>query len=260
MKNFFTLFIIVICSVLTAQAQTFTDHIQEKKSGLGTVTIEQSKAIDDLVNGKKTATTQTQQPPNRANAVQAQKHDYNPSSAGGKTAKTDASRTVRPEAAKAAQAKAQEEARQRELAAEKEREAERQTALAAEKKREAEAEAARKKEEAAKKADNDDGMNIPTVDMRKKVMRSSYKVTGYRVQAFAGGNTRADKMKAQQIGNNIKMKYPDVPVYVHFYSPRWICRVGNFRSYEQARWMLKAVKEMGYRSAIIVKGKITVQY
>lgn len=101
-------------------------------------------------------------------------------------------------------------------------------------------------------------MHIPTVDMRKKVMRGSRKVTGFRVQAFAGGNTRADRQKAQQVGDAIKMKYPEVPVYVHFYSPRWICRVGNFRTYAEAEAMLKAVKAMGYKSATVVKGKITV--
>ena len=73
-------------------------------------------------------------------------------------------------------------------------------------------------------------MSIPTVDMSKKVMRNSHKISGYRVQAFAGGNTRDDKQRAQQIGNAIKMKHPDQPVYVHFYSPRWICRVGNYRT------------------------------
>lgn len=106
----------------------------------------------------------------------------------------------------------------------------------------------------------DDEMNIPTVDLRKKVMRRSYKVTGYRVQAYSGGNKRTDKIRAQQIGNAIKMAYPDQPVYVHFYSPRWVCRVGNYRSYSEAQRMLRAVKKMGYKSAMIVKGKITVQY
>lgn len=106
----------------------------------------------------------------------------------------------------------------------------------------------------------DDEMNIPTVDLRKKVMRRSYKVNGYRVQAYSGGNKRTDKVRAQQIGNAIKMAYPDQPVYVHFYSPRWICRVGNYRTYAEAQRMLKAVKKMGYKSAMIVKGKITVQY
>ena len=94
--------------------------------------------------------------------------------------------------------------------------------------------------------------------MRKKVMRNARKVTGYRVQAFAGGNTRADKNRAQQIGKAIKLRYPDQPIYVHFYSPRWICRVGNYRSYGEASRMLHAVKAMGYRGATIVKGKITV--
>lgn len=55
------------------------------------------------------------------------------------------------------------------------------------------------------------------------------------------------------------MKYPTQPVYVHFYSPRWICRVGNFRSYEEAARMLEQIRAMGYKSAIVVKGKITVQ-
>ena len=55
------------------------------------------------------------------------------------------------------------------------------------------------------------------------------------------------------------MKYPDQPVYVHFYSPRWICRIGNYRTYEEANQMLRLVKEMGYSAATIVKGQITVQ-
>ena len=96
--------------------------------------------------------------------------------------------------------------------------------------------------------------------MRKKVMRKSYKVTGYRVQAYAGGNTRAARLKAESIRDNIKMKFPDEPIYVHFYSPRWICHVGNYRSYEEANRMLTNIKKLGYRSAIIVRGKITVQY
>ena len=80
------------------------------------------------------------------------------------------------------------------------------------------------------------------------------------MQAFAGGNTRADKQKAQRIGNDIKMNFPNEPVYVHFYSPRWICRVGNYRSMEEANKMLYEIRKLGYKQALIVKGKITVQY
>ncbi|MBQ8988932.1 MAG: SPOR domain-containing protein [Prevotella sp.] len=96
-------------------------------------------------------------------------------------------------------------------------------------------------------------------DSRKKVMRG-YKVNGYRVQVFAGGNSRNDRIKAERTGNEIKQLFPGEPVYVHFYSPRWICRMGNYRTYEEAHDVLTRVKNLGYESAIIVKGKITVQY
>ena len=98
-----------------------------------------------------------------------------------------------------------------------------------------------------------------TVDMHKKVMKG-YKINGYRVQVFAGGNSRNDRLKAEQTGENIKSLFPNEPIYVHFYSPRWICRMGNYRTYEEAHEILRKVKQLGYQSAIIVKGKITVQY
>ena len=96
-------------------------------------------------------------------------------------------------------------------------------------------------------------------EVQKKIMKG-VKVAGYRVQVFAGGNTRNDRLKAERIGSEIKGLFPGVPVYVHFYSPRWICRMGNYRTYEEAHAVLERVKNNGYQSAIIVKGKITVQY
>ncbi|MGM9705694.1 MAG: SPOR domain-containing protein [Prevotella sp.] len=97
-------------------------------------------------------------------------------------------------------------------------------------------------------------------DMHKKVMRRSYKIDGYRVQVFAGGNSRNDKIKAQQAGNKVKQAIPEQPVYVHFYSPRWICRVGNFRTFEEANSVLRQIQKLGYKEACIVSGKITVSY
>ena len=99
-----------------------------------------------------------------------------------------------------------------------------------------------------------------TPDLSKKVLRGGVKVNGYRVQAYAGGNSRKDRIQAEQIGNNIKSHFANVPVYVHFYSPRWICRVGNYRTYEEAHQMLVQLRNLGYSQASIVKGKITVQY
>ena len=99
-----------------------------------------------------------------------------------------------------------------------------------------------------------------TIDTRRKLPKRSYKVNGYRVQVLSGGNSRADKNRVQQAGNDVKAVFPELPVYVHFYSPRWICRVGNFRTYEEASHILTQLKKLGFKEACIVSGKITVAY
>ncbi|MCI5814831.1 MAG: SPOR domain-containing protein [Bacteroidales bacterium] len=210
MRRFVTIGITVLATATAANAQTFMDQLRQTAPGKGTVTVTQSKAIDDLINGsnKEAVTAGTNTKTDGAKAPTTATH-----------AKTD-------------KPKATETAKKNSPA----------------------------KTEAVKTNENEYTEEIPTVDMRKKVMRNSYKVDGYRVQAFAGGNTRADRQQAERIRNEIKMKFPGQPVYVHFYSPRWICRVGNYRNYEEADWMLQQLRKMGYKSATIVKGKITVQY
>ena len=106
-----------------------------------------------------------------------------------------------------------------------------------------------------------DDTSLPdSLDLRKKVMKNGKKINGFRVQVFAGGNGRTDRLKAERTGEEMKTLFPNEPVYVHFYSPRWICRIGNYRTYEEAHDVLRQVKQMGYPSAVIVKGKITVYY
>ncbi len=95
------------------------------------------------------------------------------------------------------------------------------------------------------------------VDTSKKVIKNAQKITGYRVQVFSGGNSREDKTRAENTGEQIKRLFPGEPVYVHFYSPRWICRMGNYRTYEEAQGMLARVKEAGFGQASLVKGPIT---
>lgn len=217
MKQFVTTLMIALCSTVCVQAQTFIEHIQRKDKGQGTMTVNQSKEIDELVNGKP----QTKQPV-KATLVKDKSIPVKEKVAANKSASPIKSQHHDPDSIK------KEESVKLETTTKKENK-------------------------------DDDEFDIPVVDMRKKVMRSSYKVDGYRVQAFAGGNSRADKTRAQQIGNAIKMRFPDQPVYVHFYSPRWICRVGNYRSYEEASRMLLQIQKMGYKSSIVVRGKITVQ-
>lgn len=274
--------------IVPMHAQTFLGHLQQQKQGEGKITVTQSKAITDLVNGsalsspEKNTTTQNNNTPSAKASAQAktvgsktvvaqQQSTFDKAKEAERKAamtldKKSSTQTNRnAEAARRAAAVAEQqeaEALARQEAAEEAKA--RAESAEAEKRVQwvREAEAYKRKLESERKSQvrhqDDDEMSIPTVDMRKKVMRGSRKVTGYRVQAFAGGNTRADKMKAQQAGNDIKMRFPDQPIYVHFYSPRWICRVGNYRSLGEAEKMLHAVRKMGYKAATIVKGKITV--
>lgn len=222
MKQFVTFLIIILCSSVEAKAQNFLQHLQQVTPGLGTVTISQSKAIDELVNGK------TITPQNVKQKTTPEVHKNNTNELHKKT-----------------------EPLKKPIVAERESTSK---ATTSEQKKTTQIPDSMKKQE-----QHEEEAETPTVDMRKKVMRSSYKVTGYRVQAFAGGNSRNDRLKAEQIGNAIKMKHPELPVYVHFYSPRWICRVGNFRSLAEAQKMLNKVRAMGYSQACLVKGQITVQ-
>ncbi|MBR3619538.1 MAG: SPOR domain-containing protein [Bacteroidaceae bacterium] len=43
---------ILLCTI-TMSAQNFTDHLQSKVQGQGTVTVHQDSLLDDMVNGKK---------------------------------------------------------------------------------------------------------------------------------------------------------------------------------------------------------------
>ena len=182
---------------LAADAQTtFTEQLQQSKSGEGKVTITQDKDIEKLVNTPTTAPTPVTPAKPQQTTKPVEKPDKDKTSLD------------------------------------------------------------------LKDLDNltDDTAVPDTVDLRKKVMKGGTKINGFRVQVFAGGNGREDRLKAQRTGDEIKNLFPNEPVYVHFYSPRWICRMGNYRTYEEAHDVLTKVKQLGYPSAVIVKGKITVYY
>lgn len=231
MKQFVTFIFMILCPVISVNAQNIIDHLQKNVQGKGVVTVNQSKDIDELVNGKNSQKTS----PSHQNASDHAKEKNNLSVNEHSIGKEE----------------------------NKEHEINRNTEIT---------EKAQDNRDISEKKDahhephkqdtminTNEDFDIPVIDMRKKVMRHSYRTTGYRVQAFAGGNSRKDRIAAQKAGNTIKMRYPDQPVYVHFYSPRWICRVGNFRSLDEATKMLHQIRAMGYRSASLVKGMITVQ-
>ena len=175
---------IIHCSLFISpvRAQTFTERLQQDRSGAGKVTVTHSTDIDNLVNGVEPADT--------TKDARLTTHDSR----------------LTPET----------------------------------------------------RLTTDTRLTPDSVDTRKKVIKGGHKISGYRVQVYAGGNQRKDRQRAEQVGNELKSYFPDQPVYVHFYSPRWICRMGNYRTYEEAHHVLTNVKKLGFNAATIVKGKITV--
>ena len=45
------------------------------------------------------------------------------------------------------------------------------------------------------------------------MLGTKIKAMGYRIQVFAGNNTRASKEKANEVDKYLRSKYPDMPVY-----------------------------------------------
>ena len=83
------------------------------------------------------------------------------------------------------------------------------------------------------------------------------RMNGYRVQVYAGGNSRDAKRRAYQVEAQVKTLFPDQPVYTRFVSPRWICHVGDFHTREEALEMLRELRKTGrFSEAITVKCKI----
>ena len=207
-KRLMTIMTLCIGCFMVADAQSsFTQRLQQSKNGEGKITLTQTKAIDELVNGPATtaATTGTTPVHPKNTQKQTEKKENNTAT------NTNQDKETKPKVQPVV-------------------------------------------------VEHNDTVSLDNPEeIQKKIMKGT-KVPGYRVQVYAGGNSRNDRIKAERIGSEIKGLFPGVPVYVHFYSPRWICRMGNYRTYEEAHEVLERVKRNGYQSAIIVKGKITVQY
>lgn len=85
------------------------------------------------------------------------------------------------------------------------------------------------------------------------------KSSGYRVQVYAGNNSRDARNEANRIASKVKEYFPELKTYAYFTSPRWLCRVGDFRSIEEADAMMRRLKATGvFREVSIVKDQINI--
>lgn len=85
------------------------------------------------------------------------------------------------------------------------------------------------------------------------------KTSGFRIQAYAGNNTRQAKNDAYGVASRIKEYFPELTIYTSFNPPRWLCRVGDFRSIEEADAMMRRMKATGvFKEVSIVRDQINI--
>jgi hypothetical protein len=85
------------------------------------------------------------------------------------------------------------------------------------------------------------------------------KARGYRVQVYAGNNSRIARKEANEVAEQIKMEFPELPVYAFFQPPRWLCRVGDYRSIEEADASMRRLKATGkFKEVSIVREQINI--
>ena len=85
------------------------------------------------------------------------------------------------------------------------------------------------------------------------------KARGYRIQVYAGNNSRIARQEANDVAEQIKMEFPELPVYAFFQPPRWLCRVGDYRSIEEADASMRRLKATGkFKEVSIVREQINI--
>lgn len=89
--------------------------------------------------------------------------------------------------------------------------------------------------------------------------KKEWKARGYRVQVYAGDNSRDARSMAYNVAHKVEAEFPDVPVYTYFLPPRWLCRVGDFRSVEEAYAIMRKLKATGFfKEVSIVREQINI--
>ena len=85
------------------------------------------------------------------------------------------------------------------------------------------------------------------------------KARGYRVQVYAGNNSRIARQEANDVAEQIRMEFPELPVYAFFQPPRWLCRVGDYPSIEEADASMRRLKAIGkFKEVSIVREQINI--
>jgi len=235
-----------LSAAASSGAQSFTDNLQRKQQGKGNVSVRQSTEIDELVNGKKKAPkTKEQLKAERKAAKRAAKEAKRREKEARKAAKEGKKPVTVPKFVPQKPVVVTPRLPEEKVVVKQAPDVSRVN---------------RTKTKLVRRVKiGEDGKPVMHKVMKTVVYSGVKKVNGYRVQVFTGGNKREDRNAAEQAGHKVKAAFPDQPVYVHFHSPRWACRVGNFTEKKDAYALLKEIKKLGFKQAVVIESKVATR-
>ena len=84
---------------------------------------------------------------------------------------------------------------------------------------------------------------------------------GFRIQIYTGANSRTDKEQALKLQTHSKNLFPDYEVYCNFISPRWVVRIGDFETRDEAMVFMTEVRKTGISKEVrVVKCKVQIPF
>lgn len=230
------LFFTLLPLATTAQT-TFTAHLRKHISGEGKVVVQQDAAIDDIVNNSRQkrygkTTTGKASTPNPPTTPKTKRVVSSPN------------KPVKSQEAGEDQHQIQSDGKHQHEDA---RQAERHLGNQAEHKQES--------------TERPHHTNIERREANEVpipyIARQRYRAQGYRIQIFTGSNSHEDKMRAYAIGRKCQQRFPMLSIYPRFVNPRWICRVGDFRTHAEAQAFVNKIKAARITHEIrIVKSEV----
>ena len=112
-----------------------------------------------------------------------------------------------------------------------------------------------------KKASTPSNNNTKVNGQKHYVNRARHKARGFRICIFTGGNTRADKVKAIEMGQKCRNLFKELAVYPSFEAPRWVTHVGDFKTRQEAQKYVTRIRRARISYEVrIVSSEVNVPY
>ena len=229
-------FLFIICATLfacqTLKAQsTYTEKLRQNETGKGTVIIYHSAEIDRIVNGVNQSVNKSKTSNNTASKTQAK-------------TQTEAKVPVtHPNTATHIVANKDEKTKNENKS---------KNEVKSENKHNA------KQGETRNNATKHETSTSATSTY---ISRARHKARGFRICIFTGGNSRADKIKAIQMGNKCRSKFGELAAYTSFEPPRWVTHVGDFKTRQEAEKYVTRIRRARISYEVrIVASEVNIPY